>query len=134
MSSLKVSGSIKAKLEIEKGVSKVGKDWQKQSFILDTFDQYNPDLCISVFGDEKVSELSRYEIGQEVVVSINLSSREYSGKWYHNVDAFRIELKNSTTQGMPAGGPSAMSLGSDPIPAATSSAVKSNEEEDDLPF
>jgi hypothetical protein len=35
---------------------------------------------------------------------------------------------------MPAGGPSAMSLGSDPIPAATTSAVASNEEEDDLPF
>ena len=36
MSNLKVNGTIKAMLEIEKGVSKAGKEWQKRSFIIDT--------------------------------------------------------------------------------------------------
>lgn len=135
MSNLKVSGTIKAMLEIEKGISKAGKEWQKRSFIIDTKDMYNPDLCISVFGDEKVAELSRYEVGQDVEVAINLYSREFSGKWYHNVDAFRIELKGSISQGIPQGGPAAMALDPIPAPIATNNTnTLASEEEDDLPF
>ena len=32
MSDLKVSGKITSILDVEKGVSKAGKDWQKQNF------------------------------------------------------------------------------------------------------
>jgi hypothetical protein len=131
MSNLKVNGTIKAMLEIEKGVSKAGKEWQKRSFIIDTKDMYNPDLCISVFGDEKVADLSRYEVGQDVEVSINLYSREFSGKWYHNVDAFRIELKSTMPQGMPQGGPAPMNLDSVASPISANTAES---EDDDLPF
>ncbi|MEN9399140.1 MAG: hypothetical protein RL632_241 [Bacteroidota bacterium] len=137
MSSVKVKGRIKAILDVESGVSKAGKDWQKQSFVIDTGDSFNPDLCISLFGNDKVAELGRFAIGQEVEVSINLYSREYSGKYYHNVDGFRIDLVGNASQGIPAGGPSPINLGNAPInePAITApAAISESGADDDLPF
>lgn len=89
--SLSVKGEIKKKLEIESGVSKAGKDWKKQSFILNTKKDFNPEICFQIFGEEKIKILENYKEGDEVEVSFNLSSREYNGKYYHNVDAWRIE-------------------------------------------
>ena len=43
--------------------------------------------------------------GEEIAVSFNLSSREYNGKYYHNIDAWRIERlsigNTSETEDMP---------------------------------
>ena len=86
-----VKGRIINILEIESGTSKAGKEWKKQGFVMDTGDQYNPNVCFSLFGDDKIAMLSSYSVGEEVSVSFNLSSREYNGKWYHNVDAWKIE-------------------------------------------
>ena len=55
--SLSIKGTIKQKLEVEKGTSKAGNEWQSQSFILNTGAQYNPDICFKLFGEEKISFL-----------------------------------------------------------------------------
>ena len=55
-----------------------------------------------------------------VDVSFNLSSREYNGKYYHNIDAWRI---NKTASSM-----SNESENTSPFPSEEDS------EEDDLPF
>ena len=42
-----------------------------------------------------------YNIGDEVEVSFNLSSREWNGRYFHNVDAWKIEkvgIENSDTK------------------------------------
>jgi hypothetical protein len=49
--SLAVKGRITKVLSIETGTSKAGKEWKKQSFVLDTGAQYNPEVCFSLFGD-----------------------------------------------------------------------------------
>jgi len=85
-----IKGKITEKLKIESGTSKAGKDWQKQTIILDNGDQYNPLVAISFFGDEKLSEVSKFQTGNEVEVSINLSSREFNGKWYNSIDGWKI--------------------------------------------
>ena len=89
MSELKLSGKIKSKLEIETGTSKAGKSWSKQSFVIDTGKEYNPDVCFSLFGD-KVDLLNNFKEGQEVEVKFNVSSREFNGKYYHNLDCWFI--------------------------------------------
>lgn len=99
MSELKVKGTISQILEVEKGTAKSGKEWQKQSFIIDTGAKYNPEICFSVFGDEKVDMLSSFSEGQEVEVKFNASSREYNGKYYHNLDAWH--LKSTSVPEMP---------------------------------
>jgi len=89
MSELVVKGKLVKKLEIETGTSKAGKEWSKQNFVIDTGSQYNPEICFQVFGD-KVDLLNNFKEGQEVEVKFNVSSREFNGKYYHNLDAWFI--------------------------------------------
>jgi hypothetical protein len=46
---------------------------------------------MNVWGDDKVKELEKYQVGDKVKISFNLSSREYNGRWYTDVRAWRIE-------------------------------------------
>ena len=91
MSDLKIKGKIVKILEVEKGTSKAGKEWQKINFVIDTVNQYNPEICFQLFGTEKVENFNKYnKVGQEVEVSFNVSSREFNGKYYHNLDAWKV--------------------------------------------
>ena len=107
---LKVKGTIKTILAVETGESKAGKSWTKQSFVVDNGSEWNPEVCFSVFGDDKVEMLSKFTQGQEVEVLFNVSSREFNGKYYHNLDAWAINT------------------------AKESAPVKQEEESDGLPF
>ena len=125
--SLSVKGVIKQILPVEGGTSKAGKEWKKQSFVIDIGDQYNPMICFSLFGEDKIQALSDFSSGQEVEVFFNLSSREFNGKWYHNLDAWKIVgLSNSDDQAPPPT--------DEPAEPLYSSNFDSEEEVDDLPF
>ena len=89
--SLSVKGKLSRKLSVESGTSKAGKEWKKQSFLIDTGAQYNPEICFQLFGEDKIAMLNHHNEGDQVEVSFNLSSREYNGKYFHNIDAWRIE-------------------------------------------
>ena len=118
--SLAVKGRITNVLEIESGTSKAGKEWKKQGFVIDTGAQYNPEVCFSLFGDDKIAMMRDFGAGQEVEVSFNISSREFNGKYYHNIDAWKIVAAGA---GAPAGQAA-------PAPAIDNAPA----EDDDLPF
>lgn len=118
--SLSIIGKLVKTLEIESGTSKAGKEWKKQSFIIDTGSQFNPEICFNLFGEEKISMITGIQNGEEIEVSFNLSSREYNGKYYHNIDAWRI---NKTASSI-----SNESENTSPFPSEEDSV------EDDLPF
>jgi len=83
-----VIGKLVKKLERETGVSQAGKAWEKQSIIVEQAGtDYNKEVVISFFGD-KIKSIRDVEVGSDVSVSINLSSREYNGKYYHNIDGW----------------------------------------------
>ena len=119
--SLAVKGKLTKVLELETGTSKAGKEWKKQGFVIDSGDQFNPEICFSLFGDDKIGMLRNFGPGQEVEVSFNISSREFNGKYYHNLDAWKITGASvSSNSGQPVSQPSIEDAPSD--------------EEDDLPF
>lgn len=128
--SLTITGRISSVLPEEKGTSKAGKEWRKQAFVVDTGDQYNPYVAFSLFGDDKIRMLADFKEGEQVEVSFNLSSREYGGKWYHNIDAWRIQHAGSSSQA--AGVPQATEPQHVSSPADDT--FSNNDEEDDLPF
>ena len=90
--SLEIKGKITKKLPVESGTSKAGKEWKKGGLVVDTGSDYNPEVCLSFFGDEKLEMLSKFKEGQIVKVLFNVSSREYNGKYFHNLDAWKIDL------------------------------------------
>ena len=99
MSDLKEKGVIKQILKVESGTSKAGKEWLKQEFVIETLDsQYPKNICFTLFGD-KTDLLQRITEGMAVEVSFNLESREYNGRWFHNVNCWRIHPEEIEQQG-----------------------------------
>jgi len=88
--SLVVKGKIEQILKPESGVSRAGKEWNKQEFVIETEDQFPKKICFTLFGD-KTSLIEGIASGQEVEVSFNIESREYNGRWFHNINAWKIE-------------------------------------------
>ena len=96
---MEIKGKLIAKLDKETGVSKSGKAWEKQSILVEqSGTDYNKEVAISFFGD-KIKSIRDIEIGSEVSVSINLSSREYNGKYFHNIDGWFIAKLGQETVG-----------------------------------
>jgi hypothetical protein len=88
----KMSGTVTAILNAETGKTKAGKEWKKGGFVINNGDQYNPNVAFTVFGEDKINEMITFKPGDQVEVSFNLSSREHNGKWYHSVDAWRVQV------------------------------------------
>ena len=71
---MKITGKLTKVLKKQTGVSKAGKEWQKQSFVLDTGADFNNEICIDCFGD-KIELIQNLREGAEIEVKINLSSK-----------------------------------------------------------
>jgi hypothetical protein len=100
---MEVTGKLVKKLELETGVSKAGKEWQKQSIVIDTGNDFNNEVCVSAFGD-KVGQMNKLEIGMEVSVLCNVYSREYNGKYYHNIDGYWFSNQSNKSSSVTTNG------------------------------
>lgn len=84
---MEITGKIIQILPAETGEGRNGP-WKKQSFILETQDQYPKKVCIAVWGDK--IDLNSYGENAEVTASINIESREYNSRWYTDVKAWKM--------------------------------------------
>lgn len=78
------------KLAVQSGRSAKG-DWAKQEFVIEYQEGNFPTkACFSVWGADKVKDLEKYSVGDQIKVAFNISSREFNGKWYTDLRAWRI--------------------------------------------
>ncbi|MEN9345943.1 MAG: hypothetical protein RLZZ60_1412 [Bacteroidota bacterium] len=101
---MEISGRIIQKLGLQEGNSAKGT-WKKQDFIIETIDKYPKKVCVSAWS-EKVDDLNRYNINDEVKLSINIESREYNGRWYTDVRFWKIEGAASSQENFSQEAPS----------------------------
>lgn len=116
--SLEIKGRIIAVLEEKTGEGKNGK-WQSQDAVIETDGQYPKKVCFNMFGD-KIIPLS---IGQEVNVSFEVESKEFNGRWFTNLRAWKVDV---------IGGSSVPSTKA--TAAASPSATPTSGNGSDLPF
>lgn len=79
-------------LPLQKGNGKNG-EWKKQDIIVETEGTYPKKVCVSVWGD-KINE-SQLQIGSDLKIDFDVESREYNGRWYTDVKAWKIESAGS---------------------------------------
>ena len=115
---MKLEGKVVKLMPIESGVSKAGKGWRKQSLVIDNGSEWNPEVCISFFGDEKIDMIAALNAGDDVAVSVNVSSRAWNDKYFHSIDGWRVETGSQSV-------PTNASLGQDNMVTSDDS---------DLPF
>jgi hypothetical protein len=73
--------------------------WRKQEYILETEGQYPKKICFMVWSD-KIDEFAIKE-GENLVVSIDLESREYDGRWHTDVKAWKVTRAGAETDNIP---------------------------------
>ncbi|WP_341227575.1 DUF3127 domain-containing protein [uncultured Arcticibacterium sp.] len=115
---MEISGNIVQVLPLQSGEGKNGT-WRKQDFVIETEGTYPKKVCVSMWGD-KINE-NLIKAGTTVTASIEVESREYNGRWYTDVRAWKLEGQAASA---PPEGPASAPV---EIPAAL-------EGEDDLPF
>tara|TARA_R110002020_G_scaffold274319_3_gene489469 strand:- start:306 stop:653 length:348 start_codon:yes stop_codon:yes gene_type:complete len=92
---MELSGKVIQKLPEVGGNSKSGNVWRKQEFILETGGQYPKKVCVALWGD-KIDQFS-INAGENVTLSIDVESREYNGRWYTEVKAFKVERNGGSS-------------------------------------
>jgi len=93
---MELKGKLEKKLAVEKGTSKAGKEWVKQTVIINNGNEYNPQTAISFFGEDKVKDVSKFKEGQDVSIGVNISSKEFNGKWYNQIDGWKVSEATAT--------------------------------------
>jgi len=89
MASLEIQGKLLQVLPTESGTSKSGKDWTQQTIIVETGDQYPKKIAIQC-PEKLMSRISDYQVGQTITCSVNIESREFNGKYFTSVKAWKI--------------------------------------------
>ncbi|WP_028667924.1 DUF3127 domain-containing protein [Runella zeae] len=120
-----IKGRVIQLLALQTGEGKNGA-WKKQDFVIETEGQYPKKVCISAWGD-KINE-SALQIGNDVNVSFDIESREYNGRWYTDVKAWKIEsLSASSVEAAPTASTSSR-------PTTELPTTFKSDDEDSLPF
>jgi hypothetical protein len=96
---MEIKGKLVKVLPVQTGQGRNG-EWKRQEFIIELDGTYPRKVCISTWGD-KVSVESLKE-GTMLNVSFDVESREFNGKWYTNLTAWKVETVGEDQQISPS--------------------------------
>lgn len=136
---LELEGKIAQKQPVQSGTSARG-GWSKQEFVVEYMDGNFPSsAAFTAWGDERVKDLSRFQVGDAVKVSFAIKGREYNGRWYNDLQIWKIAPAGDAQPVAPAPvrpAPQAQAPAYAPqAPAPTIEDMPADPEgEEDLPF
>ena len=122
---MEFEGIVVKILPPQQGTSARG-EWQRQEVILEQPSEFSRKICVTFFN--KPSEVAKLREGVAYIVSANVESREYNGRWYTDVRAWRIQPKENQAQPVTPQMPEAAPF-EEPAYSTTPAS-----EVDDLPF
>ncbi len=99
---MELSGKVIQLLPKKSGDSANGP-WRKQEYILETRGQYPKKVCFMAWSD-KIDEFAIKE-GEDLVVSVDLESREYNERWYTDVKAWKVTRADVGEKNIPFSAP-----------------------------
>lgn len=119
---MQITGKLIQSLSLQTGQGKNG-EWRKQDLIVETDGQYPKKICISLWGD-KITD-ANLQIGHTYRYDVDIESREFSGRWYTDIKAWRVENGSNTQPSSVPNGPPASFPPLD---------MTDNDDDDGLPF
>jgi len=85
---MQLIGKLIQLLPLQTGMGKNG-EWKKQEIIIETDGQYSKKVCIAIWGDKINAQ--QLEIGKTLSIEFDAESREFSGRWYTELKAWKID-------------------------------------------
>ena len=119
---MEFEGSVYKVLPVVKGTSARG-EWVKQDVVFDLPGEFSRKACVSFWGD-KAEDAAKLREGEQLTISVNIESREFNGRWFTELRAWKINRKMET-----AAAPS-----TDFPPIMVDDMSYKNDTVDDIPF
>ena len=99
---MEISGKIIQVLPEQGGVSKTsGKEWKLQAYVLETQEQYPRKVHFEVFGEDRI-KANPCQLDDIVTISFDIESREFNGRWYTSIRAWKVVQGDTTQTAQPA--------------------------------
>lgn len=123
---MEFEGTVFKIMPVTKGTSARG-EWQRQDVVFDYMDgTFARKICVTFFN--KPEDVAKLHEGGAYNVSVNIDSREYNGRWYTDIRAWRIQSKQDAAPAAAAPAGEMPPIGEEPTYASTP------DQADDLPF
>ena len=130
---MEISGKIIQVLPEQGGVSKTsGKEWKLQAYVLETQEQYPRKVHFEVFGEDRI-KANPCQLDDIVTVSFDIESREFNGRWYTSIRAWKIQ-QGVVDAAAPQIVPAAQPVAAPQANVETFDATAGVDETTDLPF
>ena len=86
---MEITGKVVRLGGLTEGTSARGP-WRKQDLIIETDEQYPRTVCLTCWTNQ-IDEIQNMVPGQMIKAQIDISSREFNGKWYTDVRVWRFD-------------------------------------------
>ncbi|HNE29091.1 MAG TPA: DUF3127 domain-containing protein [Saprospiraceae bacterium] len=108
--------------------------FQAREFVLEVPDGNYPQYVKFQVVQDKCSLLDQYKEGERLKVSFDLRGREWQGKFFTSLNAWRIDRAGSADAPAAQGGGGEEFFPPDPFPNYNDAPQSTNTSHDDLPF
>ncbi len=127
---MEIKGTIVQVLPPQSGISKAGNAWKKQEYILENNEgQFPRKICFTCFGQN--ADTIQLQVGQRIIASFDVESREYNGRWFTEARLWRAVPDEAPVAGAPVtAAPTAGTPGTVPPPPVVPQAPA----EEEFPF
>ncbi len=133
---MEITGKVVRLGGLTEGTSARGP-WRKQDLIIETDEQFPKTVCLTCWTNQ-IDEIQNMVPGQQIKAQIDISSREFNGKWYTDVRVWRFD---PVTAPAPAATAAPMAAQPQPMHQTPPTTTPSGQEPyfgdsngDDLPF
>lgn len=127
---MEIKGTIIAALPEVSGVSsRSGNPWKKREYVLENTEGNFPrKVAFTCFGEN--ADKIQLQVGQAVTMYFDVESREYNGRWYTDIRAWKAEIAQAPAAqpAAPAASPFDAGVAVPPPPIVNNSA------EEEFPF
>jgi len=89
--SLEITGTIKQVDEIQTFES----GFTKREFVITTDEKYSQDVKFELF-KEATDKIDKFKVGESVTVAFNVRGSEWKGRYFVNLNAWRIDAVEIT--------------------------------------
>lgn len=96
-----IVGRLLKVLPLESGDGKNNKTWKKIPFLLETEGEHSKQICMDAWGDV-ADKISNEKIGTLITANIDISSREYNGKYYTQLKVWNYSADSNAISNEPS--------------------------------
>jgi single-strand DNA-binding protein len=82
---------LKGKLILKSEPRQISDKFRVMDFVIETPDEKYPQSIQFQLLNDRIQEMDNFTIGEELEVRFDIRGREYNGRYYNSLNAYKIE-------------------------------------------